>query len=166
MRLAPKLIKMSVCVGILYANSGNPIEPNLTVCQTIDIAPQSVGRPIIVQGWHGNITGYWAALGSGECPDVLIQPKIDRDAKLNFAAAPEEGSDHTQKMIREGFVPLWDFRASFHGILKKREVSPDDKFKFHSPPGPKFMPYVLEIDEINAIQMEPATFWTEPPPLP
>jgi hypothetical protein len=166
MRVAPKLIKMSVCVGILCANSCDPIEPSLTVCQTIEIAPKLVGRPIIVQGWYGNITGYWAALGSGECTEVLIQPKIDRDAKLNFAAASGEGSDHTQKMIREGFLPLWEFRASFHGILKKREVPPDDKLTLHSPPGQKFMPYVLEIDEINAIQMEPANFWTEPPPLP
>lgn len=166
MRVVPKLIKMSVCVGILCANSCDPIEPILTVCQTIDMAPQLVGRPIIVQGYYGNITGYWAALGSGECTDALIQPKIDRDAKLNFATASEEGSDHTLKMIREGFLPIWEFRASFHGILKKREVSPDDKLKLHSPPGQKFMPYVLEIDEINAIQIEPATFWEEPPPLP
>lgn len=166
MRVVPKLIKMSVCVGILYANSGDPIEPSLTVCQTIDIAPQLVGRPIIVQGWYGNMTGYWAALGSGECTGVFIHPKIDRDAKLNFAAASDEGSDHTQKMIRDGFLPVWEFRASFHGILKKREVSPDDKFKLHSPPGQKFMPYELEIDEINAIQIEPATFWAEPPPRP
>lgn len=166
MRAVPKLIKMSVCVGILSANSCDPIEPSFTVCQTIDNAPRLLGRPIIVQGWYGNVTGYWAALGSSECTDVVIQPEIYRDAKLNFSSASDKVSGHTQKMIREGALPLWDFRASFHGILKKREVSPDDKFELHSPPGQKFMPYVLEIDEINAIQIEPATFWTEPSRLP
>ena len=165
MRVVPKLIKMFACVGILCANSGDPIEPSLTVCQTIDIAPQLMGRPIIVQGWYGNVTGYWGALGSSECNDVLIQPEIDRDAKLNFAAPSDEGADHTQKMIREGLLPLWEFRASFHGTLKKREASSNGKIKLHSPPGQKFMPYVLEINEINAIQIEPAPFWSEPPPL-
>lgn len=161
-----KLIKMFACVGILCANSSDPIKPSLTVCQTIDIAPELIGQPIIVQAWYGNVTGYWAALGSSECTDFLIKPEIDRGAKLNFAAPSDEGADHTQKMIREGLLPLWEFRASFHGTLKKREVSPDDRRTLHSPPGQKFMPYVLEIDEINAIQIEPATFWTEPPPLP
>jgi hypothetical protein len=166
MRVVPKLIKLSVCVGILCANSGDPIVPRLTVCQAIEIAPQLLGRPIIVQGWYGNTTGYWGAVGDGDCTEVLIEPKIDRDAKLNFAAASDEVSDHTQKMIRGGFWPLWDFRASFHGILKKREVSPDDQPELHGLPAQKVMPYVLEIDQIDRIQIERATFWTEPPPLP
>lgn len=86
-------------------------------------------------------------------------------AWLKFAEASGEVSDHTQKMIRGGFWPLWDFRASFHGILKKRAVSPDDQSNPHSLPEQKVMPYVLEIDQIDAIQIERATFWTEPPPL-
>jgi hypothetical protein len=121
-----------------------------------------------VHAWHGSTGGFWDALGSGEC-DELIEP--DYNGSMTVVAS-EPQNPETRKVVeilsRKPVinVPL-DFSADFEGVLEKRtgyyttRPVPLDA----SPPVDE-MPYVLHVTRIEKLRIVGRAPWIHPPPPP
>lgn len=150
-----------LCVGSLGGCSSHKAEPTLSVCQAVESGPQLERRHINIRGWYGSASGYWSALGQRErCG--LILPEFQIGLPVKFTRATTQEQDDIGRGLEMGLGTAWDFRATFHGILKRREFKNGGALGADELPGPQVMGYVLEIDRVDDVNVEKAAWKPEP----
>jgi hypothetical protein len=160
----PIMLSMIVIAGFL--TSCNQQRP-LKFCGVVRQGPELARSMINVHAWHGS-AGFWDALGSGEC-DELIEP----DFQGPIAVVLSDPSSADSRKIMEILarkpvinVPL-DFSGDFEGILEKRASNyPTRPMPLDASPPLDEMPYVLHVTSIQNLQIVPRAPWLEPTPHP
>jgi hypothetical protein len=130
----------------------------LDACEAIKQSPQLLGTSVAINAWFSN-RYHWAAIGSGDCPDMIIEIILAKPPSLivTFDGPSSKAADEVRRSLAEGLYPSWDFRGRFSGVLERR-TGPTP----FAPPVDK-MPLVLRVTRIDGISVERAS-WSEPPP--
>jgi hypothetical protein len=141
-------------------------QPASNFCNVIRQGPQLAGSVVNVRAWHGSPGGFWDALGSPKC-DQLIEP--DFDGRISVTAADPQNAESRKvlQMLAEKpviNVPL-DFSGDFRGVLEKRTGYYSTRpVPLDAPPPLDEMPYVLHVTSIDNLRIVRKAPWIKPPP--
>lgn len=164
--LGARLVLAALSASVL-ASCNQHTEQVLDACQAIQRGEELVGVPIRVRAWHG-AAGYWGALGSGECEN-LIYPDFDGSFDVTTDGPADAETRRLVRMLQEKpvIVVPFDFQAEFEGVLEKRTGDyPTRPVPLHSPPPMNEMPYVLHVTAIRGLRIVADAPWQEAPPPP
>ncbi len=136
-------------------------------CEVVQQGPELAGSIVKMHAWHGS-AGFWGALGSGECGE-LIQPDFSGSFDVTTTASQNVETSKLVKLLQEKpaiNVPF-DFSADFEGVLKKRAgYHPTQPVPLHAPPPLNEMPYVLHVTGIKNLRIVGHAPWKALPPPP
>ena len=128
----------------------------MNICDAIANGDALVNKTIAISGWYYG-DNHSAALGSGDCPDRLIDPKLLKSTPSTFAQPADSDVEAIRSGLAIGVTPVSQFRGRFTGRLQRRTTPQDVE------PPISGMPYRFEIERIDAIIPERATFLQPPP---
>ncbi|WP_308514368.1 hypothetical protein [Sphingomonas flavescens] len=162
MRLKRSFTALLLLVTVSCSRSDERHDVN--VCEALRDAPALLGKQVTIMGWYGAIGFAGSAIGSGKCPQTLIEPRFTPSLEVELADK-QKGNAQGFRDILAGGSRATDFSARFTGTLSKRTgqvqsgpVPPDAALNLDD------MPYVFDVERIDDLRVERATFLPEPPP--
>ncbi len=143
-----------------------PPPKEIDTCEAIRRAPELLGKPIKLLGWYGS-TGFWSAIGSGDCRETLIEPKFGPSVIVDTTGLSRSDGTALRISLKNDVVPFGGFHGAFFGVLRKRTGAVQSgSVPLDAAPNLHDMPYVMVIDRVADVKFGRATFFEEPPPPP
>lgn len=161
------ICRASIALALISTACSRSAEPpQFDICAALKNAPELIGKRISLVGWFGNVGFATRAMGSGACPEKLIEPMFDKNVIIQFQNEGEPDADRLRSDLSNN-VSAPDFYAHFVGRLRKRTGQVQSgPVPMDGQPNLDDMPYVFDIERVTDARFERATFVPEPPPEP
>lgn len=150
---------MLVAANLAAGCSGSVKNPPIDVCDLARSGERRINDTVTVRAWYG-VNNHGSLIGSDQCRNFLIDPVFKPNLRSSFLNPKHSAVGSTRSAFTIGMGGPDDYHADFTGILRKRNISAASNP--HLPPMDE-MPYVLEINRVDNVRFEQATFWLPPP---
>ncbi|WP_440860821.1 hypothetical protein [Sphingopyxis sp. 22461] len=156
---AVRTLLILVAANLAAGCSGSSADAPIDVCDLARSGKKRINDSVTVRAWYG-FNYHGSLMGSDRCRNFSIDPDFRPNLRSSFLNPKHSSVGDTRSAFKIGMGGPDDYHADFTGILRKRNTSTAGDP--HLPPMDE-MPYVLEIDRVDNVRFEQATFWPPPP---